>query len=137
MISERHFRGATKKELAKAWEHCYNSYIVDFGINKVYKSIMSQEEKIAKLKCDLWIKGHAHLKAIIEVEEARLAEMIKKNKPNKKNRKFEEDLAVIQKYNGFPIPPKTTSVRMFFTYVKLMEEEAEKIAKENAQKDRK
>jgi hypothetical protein len=48
---------------------------------------------------------------------------------------FEEDLAIIQKHNGFVIDPKTTSVKMFFTYVKMLEKEANEQKVRNATKN--
>ena len=48
---------------------------------------------------------------------------------------FEEDLAIIQKHNGFVIDPKKTSVKMFFTYVKMLEKEENDQKIRNAAKD--
>ena len=94
---------------------------------------MEQEEKIAKLICDRWIKDLKHLNGVIKHEEQVLKEMVLPTKGVKKS--FEEDLAIIQKHNGFVIDPKKTSVKMFFTYVKMLEKEANEQKIRNAAKD--
>lgn len=121
-------------QLQKAWINCYNQYLQAFGLNKMYVHILEQEEKIAKLMCDRWIKDLKHLNAVIKHEEEVLKEMmLPKGKGETKT--FEEDLAIIQKHNGFVVNPKTTSVKMFFTYVKMLEKEANEIKVRNAAKN--
>jgi hypothetical protein len=66
------------------------------------------------------------LNGVIKHEEQVLKQMILPTKGVKKS--FEEDLAIIQKHNGFVIDQKTTSVKMFFTYVKMLEKETKKYA---------
>ena len=134
MVKSGTFKKKYIKDVVDAWENCYNEYIQHFGLNSMYKSILAQEEKIAKLKLDRWLKNLKHLNAIIKAEESRLSEMLK---PEKAKKSFEEDIAIIQKYNGVHLDPKQTSTKLFFTYVKLMEKEANEIKKENGKKDRK
>lgn len=134
MVKSGTFKKKYIKDVVDAWENCYNEYIQHFGLNSMYKSILTQEEKIAKLKLDRWLKNLKHLNAIIKAEESRLSEMLK---PEKAKKSFEEDIAIIQKYNGVALDPKQTSTKLFFTYVKLMEKEANEIKKENGKKDRK
>jgi hypothetical protein len=99
----------------------------------MYVLVLDQEEKIAKLICDRWIKDLKHLNGVIKHEEQVLKQMILPTKGEKKS--FEEDLAIIQKHNGFVIDQKTTSVKMFFTYVKMLEKEATDQKRRNATKD--
>jgi hypothetical protein len=134
MVKNGTFKNKYIKDVVGAWENCYNEYIQHFGLNSLYKSILAQEEKIAKLKLQRWLKDLKHLNAVIKAEETRLSEMLK---PNKGKKSFEEDIAIIQKYNGVPLDAKTTSVKMFFTYVKLMEKESNEIKARNGKKDRK
>ena len=99
----------------------------------MYVLILEQEEKIAKLVCDRWIKDLKHLNGVIKHEEQVLKEMMLPTKGEKKS--FEEDLAIIQKHNGFAIDKKTTSTKMFFTYVKMLEKESTDQKIRNAAKD--
>jgi hypothetical protein len=133
MIQKGKFKKKHLPKLEKAWINCYNQYLQTFGLNKMYLLVLEQEEKIAKLICDRWIKDLKHLNGIIKHEEQVLKEMVLPTKGVKKS--FEEDLAIIQKHNGFVIDPKKTSVKMFFTYVKMIEKEANDQKIRNAAKD--
>jgi hypothetical protein len=133
MIIKGKFRKKHLDQVEKAWIGCYNQYLQVFGLNKMYLLVLEQEEKIAKLLCERWIKSAKHLNTVIKNEEQRLKEMILPTKGEKKS--FEEDLVIIQKHNGFIIDEKTTSVRMFFTYVKMMEKEANEIKRSHAQEN--
>jgi len=133
MIYKGKFKKKHLPKLEKAWINCYNQYLQTFGLNKMYLLVLEQEEKIAKLICDRWIKDLKHLNGVIKHEEQVLKQMILPTKGVKKS--FEEDLAIIQKHNGFVIDPKKTSVKMFFTYVKMLEKEANDQKVRNATKD--
>ena len=133
MIYKGKFKKKHIPKLEKAWINCYNQYLQTFGLNKMYLLVLEQEEKIAKLICDRWIKDLKHLNGVIKHEEQVLKQMILPTKGVKKS--FEEDLAIIQKHNGFVIDQKTTSVKMFFTYVKMLEKEANEQKVRNATKD--
>ena len=133
MIIKGTFKKKHIQQLEKAWINCYNQYLQTFGLNKMYLLVLDQEEKIAKLICDRWIKDLKHLNGVIKHEEQVLKQMILPTKGVKKS--FEEDLAIIQKHNGFVIDQKTTSVKMFFTYVKMLEKEANDQKVRNATKD--
>ena len=133
MIVKGTFKKKHIQKLENAWINCYNQYLQTFGLNKMYVLVLDQEEKIAKLICDRWIKDLKHLNGVIKHEEQVLKQMILPTKGEKKS--FEEDLAIIQKHNGFVIDQKTTSVKMFFTYVKMLEQEATDQKRRNATKD--
>ena len=133
MIVKGTFKKKHIQQLENAWINCYNQYLQTFGLNKMYVLVLDQEEKIAKLICDRWIKDLKHLNGVIKHEEQVLKQMILPTKGEKKS--FEEDLAIIQKHNGFVIDQKTTSVKMFFTYVKMLEKEATDQKRRNATKD--
>ena len=133
MIIKGNFKKKHIQQLENAWINCYNQYLQTFGLNKMYVLVLDQEEKIAKLICDRWIKDLKHLNGVIKHEEQVLKQMILPTKGEKKS--FEEDLAIIQKHNGFVIDQKTTSVKMFFTYVKMLEKESTDQKVRNATKD--
>jgi len=133
MILKGKFKKKHIKQLENGWINCYNQYLQTFGLNKMYILVLEQEEKIAQLICDRWIKDLKHLNGVIKHEEQVLKQMILPTKGVKKS--FEEDLAIIQKHNGFVIDQKTTSVKMFFTYVKMLEKESTDQKVRNATKD--
>jgi len=123
-VKKRHY-----KKVNEAWTSCYDEYLRVFGLNKRHVAIMVQEEKIAKLKVKRWITGRSSVDGLIYAAEKKLEGM--KPKETASKRTFAEDLAIVQKYNGYPMPAKETSSTMFFTYVKMMEKEANEIKKQN------
>ena len=81
---------------------------------------MNQEDKITKLIISRWLQDDKSLESIIKIEQQRLNELTGKKK---KKSTFEEDVAIIEKYRGIGIDIKKTSVKMFYTYIKLMEKD--------------
>jgi len=76
MIIKGKFKKKHLSKLEKAWIDCYNQYLQTFGLNKMYLLVLEQEEKIAKLICDRWIKDLKHLNGVIKHEEQVLKQMI-------------------------------------------------------------
>lgn len=112
-----------EEECNKNWESLYDEYLEHFGISKNHQQVMNQEDKITKLTIQRWLKEDKTLEAIIKIEKMKLNELTGKKK---KVSTFEEDIAVIEKYRGIGLDPKKTSVKMFYTYIKLMEKDGEK-----------
>lgn len=122
------------KAINEGWTLCYNEYLRVFGLNKRHEAILIQEEVIAKLIIKRWLTGKKSIEALIYAAEQKLLGM--QPKKSKSKRTFAEDLAIVQKYNGYPITAKETSSTMFFTYVKMMEKEAIEIKNKNARANR-
>lgn len=119
------------KKLNQAWINCYNEYLRVFGLNKHHLRMMDIEDKIALLKIRFHITGKKQLKALITIKERELEAM---KTPDAEKRSFEEDLVIIQKHQGVPVYGETTSATRFFTYAKLMSEEAEKLRSKQVSK---
>jgi len=120
---EQNIKPKHEEKCNKKWEAIYDEYLEHFGISKNYQKVMTQEDKVTKLTIQRWLKDDKTLEAIIKIEKMKLAELTGKKK---KGSTFEEDVAVIEKYRGIGLDPKKTSVKMFYTYVKLMEKDGEK-----------
>lgn len=131
---ERKVKKKYYPELQKAWISCYNQYLQTFGHNRNHLLILELEDKIAINKIKMWTTDNKSISAFIKRDERLLKELML---PNKEKGSFEEDLIVIQKHQGVPIDGKLTSVRRFFTYVKMMQKEADQIKRDNAKKNRK
>lgn len=110
-------------KLENQWNLLYNEYLDHFGLSKNYKKIIDQETKICMLLINRWLKDDRSMENIIEIEELKLKEL---NSAKKKKTTFEEDIAIIEKYRGIGMNVKETSVKMFYTYVKLLEEDGKK-----------
>ncbi len=106
--------------LENQWNLLYNEYLDHFGLSKNYKKIIDQETKVCMLLINRWLKDDRSIENIIEIEELKLKEL---NSSKKKKTTFEEDVAIIEKYRGIGMNAKVTSVKMFYTYVKLLEED--------------
>jgi hypothetical protein len=113
----------TDQLLVDQWVILHDEYLKHFGISKNYKKVMEQEDKITKLMISRWLKDDASLETIIKIETMKLDEL---NGKKKKGSSFEEDIAVIEKYRGIGLDPKKTSVKMFYTYINLMQKDGEK-----------
>ena len=108
------------ERVGKQWIKLYDEYLEHFGISKQYEKVMNQEDKITKLIISRWLQDDKSLESIIKIEQQRLNELTGKKK---KKSTFEEDVAIIEKYRGIGIDIKKTSVKMFYTYIKLMEKD--------------
>jgi hypothetical protein len=105
------------------WVELYDEYLEHFGISKHYQKIINIEDKISKLIVSRWLKEDKSLENIIKIETMKLQEL---NGKKKNTSTFEEDVAILEKYRGIGMDIKKTSVKMFYTYVKLMEKDGEK-----------
>lgn len=110
-------------QLEKQWDNLYNEYLDHFGLSKNYKQIIDQETKICKLLIKRWLKNDRSMENIIEIEEIKLKEL---NQTKKKTSTFEEDIAIIEQHRKIGLDPHKTSVKMFYTYVKMIQDYGEK-----------
>ena len=121
-ISEQTYKLNIDK-LGKKWVSLYDEYLDHFGLSKSYLKILELQTKIAKLICQRWEKEDKTLVAIIQIEHSKLNDL---NGKKEKSSTFEEDIAVIEQYRKIGLDAKTTSVKMFYTYIKLMEKDGKK-----------
>lgn len=121
-ITEQTYKKNINK-LGKKWVSLYDEYLEHFGLSKQYQKILELQTKIAKLICQRWEKEEKSLETIIHIEQTKLKEL---NGKKEKSSTFEEDIAVIEQYRKIGLDAKTTSVKMFYTYIKLMEKDGKK-----------
>lgn len=107
-------------KLGEKWVSHYDEYLDHFGLSKAHSKIIDQQTKIAKLIIKRWEREDKSLESVIEIEQMRLKELSGKRE---KKSTFEEDIAVIEKYRGIGMDAKKTSVKMFYTYIKIMEKD--------------
>lgn len=119
--------------LNKTWESIYNDHLSVTGFNKNYVRIMNQEDKVAKLRCSIWIKGRHHMMHHLSIEEKKLANM-KNNFKTKERQTFERSVGILQKSMGLGFDPNTTSAAMYHVYIALHEEEHEKAKMDKVKK---
>jgi len=107
-------------KIGKKWITFYDEYLDHFGLTKSHEKVIEQQTKIAILTIKRWEKNDKSMEAVIEIEKQKLNELTGKKK---KDSTFEEDVAIIEKYRGIGMDAKKTSVKMFYTYIKLMEKD--------------
>lgn len=110
-------------KLSKNWENLYDDYLNHFGIAKELLRRMEIEDKIAKLMIDRWLKDNKSLESVIAIEQMKLNEVDGKKK---KASSFEEDVAIIEKYMSIGLDVNKTSVKRFYTYIKIMQKDGQK-----------
>tara|TARA_R110002012_G_scaffold312888_4_gene524011 strand:- start:1223 stop:1678 length:456 start_codon:yes stop_codon:yes gene_type:complete len=110
-------------KIEKNWEGLYDEYLEHFGLAKNLLKRMEIEDKIAKLMINRWLNDNKSLEAIIEIEKLKLNEVDGKKK---KSSSFEEDIAIIEKYMAIGLDVNKTSVKRFYTYIKIMQKDGEK-----------
>lgn len=121
-ITEKKYKIYIEKIL-KHWEVLYDEYLDHFGLDETLRRVMEIENKIAQLKIERWLEDEKSLESVIKIEQQKLEEI--KGKKTK-GTSFEEDVAIIEKYRGIGLDSKKTSVKMFYTYIKLMNKDGKK-----------
>lgn len=109
--------------IEKNWDNLYDEYLEHFGLAKSHIRKMEIENKIAKLQIKRWLNNDKSLEAVIGIEHQRLNEVKDKKQ---KSSTFEEDVAVIEKYMSIGMDTEKVSVKMFYTYIKMMQKDGEK-----------
>ena len=109
--------------IQKNWDNLYDEYMQHFGLAKSHIRKMEIENKIAKLQIKRWLTNDKSLEAVIGIENQKLNEVKDKKQ---KSSTFEEDVAVIEKYMSIGMDTEKVSVKMFYTYIKMMQKDGEK-----------
>lgn len=109
-----------KKKIEDNWSNLYDEYLQHFGLAKELMRRMEIEDKIAKLMIDRWLKDNKSLESVIAIEQMKLNEVDGKKK---KSSSFEEDVAIIEKYMSIGLDVNKTSVKRFYTYIKIMQKD--------------
>jgi hypothetical protein len=102
--------------LVTAWEKIYDEFLAEFGFNDLFLDIKKKEVALALLKLELIITGDRSLETFIEIEEEELKEMQKELK----GVDFMESTIAIETRMKFQINPHNTTIRKFYSYLKLL-----------------
>lgn len=108
--------GQILSKLSKAWEKIYDEFLKEFGFNETFLEIKKKEIAIALMKLELIITGDRSLETFIEIEEMELKEMQKELK----GVDFMESTIAIESRMKFQIDPHNTTIRKFYSYIKML-----------------
>ncbi len=108
-------KGRVTERLGAHWLTLQQQYIDEFDLDDNYKQQLRLMHKLTVLNCDLLITKDRSLLNEIKMLEIDLASNNKK-----KAVKFYEMLDHVEKYKGYSIDPKTTSVMKYYHTLKNM-----------------
>lgn len=111
--------GAAKQ----AWEKVYSEYFEHFGINETYVKILNLRKEIALMKTDMALTKDGFLQNYIDMMEIDLKKLIDKPVMSKVN----NTKVILEKYMGFRINERETSVKEYYTYLLSMSEESKAV----------
>lgn len=97
------------------WNELQDEYINKFGLEETFKQRLRLMKKAAKLNCEFVISKDRFLLNELAILEAQID-----NFDNVKSMDFYEVKDYIEKYKGFRIDPKTTTVTEYFYSLKNM-----------------
>lgn len=127
-IDQLDFNG---EEALEAWEELYDEYITDFALSSgKMKPILKLERRIALLVCKMLLSGNKKLATKINVYKKELANLQLKNE-DQDTVDFDTHIAIIEKWLGIALNEKKTTVRRFYTYQKMYQEEYTKSVLKN------
>ncbi|MDB5280888.1 MAG: hypothetical protein JWR61_5843 [Ferruginibacter sp.] len=123
-----HVPGKVKdSDLAAQWSVIYNQFIDTFGLNEDYRALLELKREIEVLKIDLTITEDRTNKVFIAMKERELADVLQGKVKSDAN----EVRARVEKYMGFRLNGATTSVKDYYSYMKILEKDYQAKAKQS------
>lgn len=102
--------------IAKRWEYIFNEYINYYDLSKEYKQYLNLQQQVIKLYYKAYIKGERHNKTLAKIKQLEANELMQGQiKPD-----FKVVAASVSKFMAYRIDTGTTSVKEFYSYLKLM-----------------
>lgn len=115
------------KELEAAFENINGEFIDTFGISEDFRKILDLRREITWLKVDMMETGDKSLQNFIDMRESDLREVINGTRGDD----YMEVKAHVEKFMGFKMNDKEVTVREYYTYIKVIKNEAKKTAVKN------
>lgn len=106
-------------KLDEIWGVIYDEFIKEIGLSKEFKHTLELMKKVTILKCENALNPKSITATKLAEAEESLDSISKEESGN-----FNVFLASVKKYMGIEIDISKIPVAMFYSYVKLMEQEA-------------
>ena len=104
-------------KLQQTWD-VINCEIIDtFGITDKYRVILKLEHEIVKFRLKAAVESDKTLETVADIKEKELKQQLEQNK----TMKIDELIAVIETNFKFQLDEHKTTVKKFYSYLKLME----------------
>lgn len=112
------------KKAREYFDKIYSEYIDVFGISESYLKVIELKKNISVLQIEMAITGDRILKNFIKMAQVELNQI--NSKTNKTN--TNEVKVHLEKYLGFRLNEKETSVKEYYTYLNVMANDSRKAA---------
>ncbi len=112
------------KKAREYFDKIYSEYIDVFGISESYLKVIELKKQISVLNIEMAITGDRILKNFIKMAQIELDQI--NSKTNKTN--TNEVKVHLEKYLGFRLNEKETSVKEYYTYLNVMASDSRKAA---------
>lgn len=112
------------KKAREYFDKIYSEYIDVFGISESYLKVIELKKQISVLNIEMAITGDRILKNFIKMAQIELNQI--NSKTNKTN--TNEVKVHLEKYLGFRLNEKETSVKEYYTYLNVMANDSRKAA---------
>jgi hypothetical protein len=112
----------TIEELEEIFLSMQDEIFKDFGISEKYKNYLSLLKEKARITIEVIETDDAFSKLDLQVVE----EDIKMILDDGKTQQFDEVVVYIEKFMGFQLNPKKVTIRKYYNYLKVMNENGKK-----------
>jgi hypothetical protein len=113
--------------LNRAWHVLNNSYIQRFGVDKEAKKVIDLRMRYAMTMADYLATGDKFYQMEQKILEVDIK--MQNNVGAKTDAGFMDIITAVEKHFGFQIDTKITTVEKFYSYLKSMRKESEKLKK--------
>lgn len=111
----KNLKGKNNEYSLNKWQELQNEYINKFGLDDSFKQKLRLMKKAIQLNCDFVIKKDRFILNELAIVESQI-----ENFESIKSMDFYEIKDYVEKYKGFRIDPKTTTVTEYFFALKNM-----------------
>jgi len=111
-----------RKKLSASWEKIFSEFIDTFGIPEKLKEIMELRRDIFVLKGQLALTGDRTLQLFVDIENEKLEKLLSRERGSKSF----QIKTYVEKFLGFKLNEKETTVREFYNYVNALNDQSEK-----------
>lgn len=99
-------------EARKAWVQIYDEYILEFGLPDQYIDFLDKLIRANRFRLQAYTEEKDFLKICARIEEAQAFKLVEGHAES-----IQEIAAKISKFIGFAVSPAKTSVRDFYSYL--------------------
>jgi DNA primase large subunit len=111
-----------RKALQEAFSKLYDEFIDTFGVSDDLKKITELRRDIRVLEIDMYLENDPSRETFIDIKKAEIQSIIESNA----KAKVSDVKAYVEKYMGFHLDERVTTVKDYYSYIKIMSDEATK-----------